>query len=56
MTHLYRGCSEDDPQKVCIVVRMADEEKTANFMKENKDAILESGYILETTERTVYIG
>ena len=56
MTPLYRGRSEDDPQKVCIVVRMADEEKAANFMEENKDAILESGHILETTERTVYIG
>ena len=55
MTPLYRGRSEDDPQKVCIVVRMADEEKAANFMEENKDAILESGHILETTERTVYI-
>ena len=43
MTPLYRGRSEDDPQKVCIVVRMADEEKAANFMEENKDAILESG-------------
>ena len=56
MTPLYRGRSEDDPQKVCIVVRMADEEKAANFMEENKDAILESGHILETAERTVYIG
>ena len=45
MTPLYRGRSEDDPQKVCIVVRMADEEKAANFMEENKDAILESGHI-----------
>ena len=35
---------------------MADEEKAANFMEENKDAILESGHILETTERKVYIG
>ena len=57
MTPLYRGRSEDDPQKVCIiVVRMADEEKAANFMEVSKDAILESGHILETTERTVYIG
>tara|TARA_Y100001968_G_C18776468_1_gene444636 strand:- start:160 stop:330 length:171 start_codon:yes stop_codon:yes gene_type:complete len=55
MTPLYRGRSEDDPQKVCIVVRMADEEKAANFMEENKDTILDSGHISETTERTVYI-
>ncbi len=56
MTPLYRRRSEDDPQKVCIVVRMADEEKTAKFMDENKEAILESGHILETIERHVYLG
>ena len=39
MTPLYRGCSEDDPQKVCIVVRISDEGKAANFVEENKDAI-----------------
>ena len=39
MTPLYRGRSEDDPQKVCIVVRISDERKAANFMEENKDAI-----------------
>ncbi len=56
MTPLYRGRSEDDPQKVCIVVRISDEEKAANFMEENKDAILESGHILESTERSIYLG
>ena len=35
---------------------MADEEKAAKFMDENKEAILESGHILETTERNVYLG
>ena len=45
MTRLYRGRSEDDPQKLCIVVRISDEGKAANFMEENKDAILESGHI-----------
>jgi hypothetical protein len=50
MTPLYRGRSEDDPQKVYTIVRIADEEKAAKFMDENKDTILESGQILETTE------
>ena len=56
MTPLYRGRSEDDPQKVCIVVRISDEEKATNFMEENKDAISESGHILESTERSIYLG
>ena len=56
MTPLYWGRYEDDPQKVCIVVRMADEEKAAKFMDENKEAILESGHILETTKRNIYLG
>ena len=56
MTPLYRGRSEDDPQKVCIVVHIYDEGKAANFMEENKDAISESGHILESTERSIYLG
>ena len=56
MTRLYRGRSEDDLQKVCIVVRISDEEKAANFMEENKYAISESGHILESTERSIYLG
>ena len=55
MTPLYRGLSEDDPQKVCIVVRMADEQKAATFMEEHKEGILKSGHVLETTERSVYL-
>ena len=35
---------------------MADEEKAVIFMDENKEAILESGHILETTKRHVYLG
>ena len=56
ITPLYRGRSEDDPQKVCIVVRMTDEDKAANFMEEHKEDILKSGHMLETTERSVYLG
>ena len=56
MRPLYRSRSEDDPQKVCIVVRISDEGKDANFMEENKDAISESGHILESTERSFYLG
>ena len=56
MTPLFRGCSEDDPQKVCIVVRMTDEAKATSFMEEHKEEILKSGHILETTERSVYLG
>ena len=56
MTPLYRGRSEDDPQKVCIVVRIIDEDKAANFMEEHKEDILKSGHMLETTEQSVYLG
>ena len=43
-------------EKVCIVVRMADEQKAATFMEDRKEDILKSGHILETTERSVYLG
>ena len=56
MTPLYRGRSEDDPQKVCIVVQVADEAKSAKFMEENVEAILESGHVMDSTEVSVYLG
>ena len=56
MTPLYRGRSEDDPQKVCIVVQMADEGKAANFMEEHAEDILASGHVMDSTERSVYLG
>ena len=56
MTPLFRGCSEDDPQKVYIVVRMTDKAKATNFMEEHKEEILKYGHILETTERSFYLG
>ncbi|MDG2299577.1 MAG: DUF3764 family protein [Planktomarina sp.] len=56
MTPLYRGRSEDDPQKVCIVVQVADEAKSTKFMEENVEAILESGHVMDSTEVSVYLG
>ena len=55
MTPLFRGPHENDPQKVCIVIQIADDEKADKFMQENEAEILKSGHILETTEENKYL-
>tara|TARA_Y100001968_G_C19285204_1_gene681311 strand:+ start:789 stop:896 length:108 start_codon:yes stop_codon:yes gene_type:complete len=35
---------------------MADEQNAATFMEDRKEDILKSGHILESTERSVYLG
>ena len=55
MTPLFRGPHENDPQKVCIVIQIADDEKADKFMQENEAEILKSGHILETTEVNKYL-
>ncbi len=39
MTPLFRGPHESDPQKVCVVLQIEDEEKVGAFMAENEAAI-----------------
>ena len=51
ITPLFRGPHEDDPQKVCIVMQIEDDTKLEAFMAENEASIVESGHLLETTER-----
>jgi hypothetical protein len=55
MTPLFRGPHENDPQKVCIVIQIEDDEKADKFMQENEAEILKSGHILETTEVNKYL-
>ena len=55
MTPLFRGPHENDPQKVCIVIQIEDDEKADKFMQENEAEILKSGHILETTEVNNYL-
>ena len=55
ITPLFRGPNENDPQKVCVVLQIDDEEKVGAFMAENETAILESGHLLETTESNTYL-
>jgi len=55
MTPLFRGRHESDPQKVCVVLQIEDEEKVGAFMAENEAEILESGHLLETTESNTYL-
>ena len=55
MTPLFRGPHENDPQKVCIVIQIEDDEKADIFMQENEAEILKSGHILETTEVNNYL-
>jgi len=55
MTPLFRGPHEHDPQKVCIVIQIEDDEKADKFMQENEAEILKSGHILETTEVNKYL-
>ena len=55
ITPLFRGPHENDPQKVCVVLQVEDEEKVAAFMAENEAAILDSGHLLETTESNTYL-
>ena len=54
-TPLFRGPHENDPQKVCIVIQIEDDEKADKFMQENEAEILKSGHILETTEVNKYL-
>ena len=55
MPPIFRGPHEDDPQKVCIVIQINDDEKADAFMQEYEVQILESGHILETTEVNIYL-
>ena len=55
MSPIFRGPHEDDPQKVCIVIQINDDEKADAFMQEYEVEILESGHILETTEVNIYL-
>jgi len=55
MTHLFSGAHEKEPQKVCIVIQIEDDEKADKFMQENEAEILKSGHILETTEVNKYL-
>lgn len=55
MTPLFRSPHENDPQKVCIVIQIEDDEKADKFMQENEAEILKSGHILETTEVNKYL-
>ena len=55
MMPLFRGPHENDPQKVCIVIQIEDDEKADKFMQENEAEILKSGHILETTEVNKYL-
>ena len=55
MTPIFRGPHENDPQRVCIVMQIKDDEKAAAFMREHEAEILDSGHILETTEVNRYL-
>ena len=55
ITPLFSGPHADDTQKVYIVMQTEDDSKLEVFMVENEAVILESGYLLETTESNTYL-
>ena len=52
---LFRGPHKDDSQRVCIVMQIEDYSKLEAFMADNEVTILESRYLLETTESNTYL-
>ena len=52
---LFRGVHEDDPQTICIVMQIHDDKKAEEFMQKHEAEVVESGHLLETTERNIYL-